>query len=43
LALHDTATARADAERAVKALQAGAGVDHPRTREAVAYLRSLTG
>jgi tetratricopeptide (TPR) repeat protein len=43
LALRDTVAARADAERAVTALRAGAGAEHPRTREAVAYLRSLTG
>ncbi len=41
LAAGDTANARFSFARAVAALTAGAGPDHPRTREALARLRSL--
>jgi len=42
LALGDSADARTSAERARVALRTGAGVEHPRTREAEALLARLT-
>jgi tetratricopeptide (TPR) repeat protein len=41
LALGKASAARADALLAVEALRFGAGAEHPRTKEAVAYLESL--
>jgi tetratricopeptide (TPR) repeat protein len=42
LALGDSADARTSAERALVALRNGAGVEHPRTREAEALLARIT-